>query len=738
MFKNTTSFIKNVDRATSSLLLEPDWDAILAICDALRQEDVNLKIAAEAMRKKLQDKNPHSVLQCLQLYDAVVKNCGKRVHDEIITLAFMDDLVALVRKGPDDIRNRTLEVVQCWAHGFRDKPQYRVVKDTVDRLKMEGYKFPVMKESDALFVAESAPDWVDGDVCYRCRDKFSITTRKHHCRNCGQIFCSKCSSKVSPLPKYGIEKEVRVCDSCYDQLNVSKPSSTTAVTKKDADKENDLPVEYLNSALAKEPQIPAKKTAEEIQEEEELQLALAISQSEAEAKTKHSQPNSWSSSVLNAQKTPSEKTVENGTSLGDKVANMTLNNSTNSSSNELDKYLNRQYWEDRQKDAPVSGPVFVPNAPSAPTPSSTPSTVTSGDMSHQKFSYQNGETDDEIQQFMSALKSQISVFTNRMKSNISRKRPLGNDATVISMFNNLLPMRQQLLEYSQAQDHWKEYYERLQEKLTRLKEAREALDVLRQEHRDKIRLEAEEKHRLMQMQMIAKLDNLRVHKRQLLEYQRQIAFQQMQAQEEELQRRKQVYQPYSYVPGGGSTSYAASLPGDQRLPQNQQPAVFGGPVSIAPPGYAMQAGYNHNEQMYQPVPQHPQNVYGMQPSVQPGISAGGPPLSAANYPSSVMPSAMYPTGPQNQMNYPQPNSQYGTYPMPQPSMTLPGMPMMQQYHNPVPQSGYQTAHTPAVQMGYQNQAQVDNVHPQLHHQQPHVPNAPTSGGLDEAPLISFD
>ena len=44
-------------------------------------------------------------------------------------------------------------------------------------------------------------------------------TLQHHCRACGQIFCGKCSSKYSTIPKFGIEKEVRVCEPCYEQLN---------------------------------------------------------------------------------------------------------------------------------------------------------------------------------------------------------------------------------------------------------------------------------------------------------------------------------------------------------------------------------------------------------------------------------------------------------------------------------------------------------------------------------------
>lgn len=34
--------------------------------------------------------------------------------------------------------------------------------------------------------------------CYDCNEKFTTFRRRHHCRLCGQIFCSRCCSQEIP------------------------------------------------------------------------------------------------------------------------------------------------------------------------------------------------------------------------------------------------------------------------------------------------------------------------------------------------------------------------------------------------------------------------------------------------------------------------------------------------------------------------------------------------------------
>lgn len=88
-------------------------------------------------------------------------------------------------------------------------------------LKTKGHTFPELKEADAMFTSDTAPGWLDGKCCHRCRVEFSFTQRKHHCRNCGQIFCAQCSSNTCTLPKFGIEKEVCWLWLCVCLANIS-------------------------------------------------------------------------------------------------------------------------------------------------------------------------------------------------------------------------------------------------------------------------------------------------------------------------------------------------------------------------------------------------------------------------------------------------------------------------------------------------------------------------------------
>jgi chromosome segregation ATPase len=59
-------------------------------------------------------------------------------------------------------------------------------------------------------------DEKDITECQNCQAAFSVGRRKHHCRNCGNVYCGSCSDNTMKLASSA--KPVRVCDNCYQVL----------------------------------------------------------------------------------------------------------------------------------------------------------------------------------------------------------------------------------------------------------------------------------------------------------------------------------------------------------------------------------------------------------------------------------------------------------------------------------------------------------------------------------------
>ncbi|XP_028900068.1 hepatocyte growth factor-regulated tyrosine kinase substrate isoform X2 [Zeugodacus cucurbitae] len=644
MFKS--SFEKNLENATSHLRLEPEWPSILLICDEINQKDVTPKNAFFAIKKKMNSPNPHSACYALLVLESVVKNCGAPMHDEVFTKENCEMFSNFLEQTPhENVRQKMLELVQTWAYAFRSSEKYQAIKDTMTILKAKGHTFPELKEADAMFTADTAPIWADGKVCHRCRDEFNFTNRKHHCRNCGQVFCGKCSSKQCPLPKFGIEKDVRVCDGCYVMLQRpnAKPAVRTAA-------ESDLPAEYVNSSLSQQVQTPPRKSEAELKEEEELQLALALSQSEAEEKKKQQQQHSLAAYRLQ-QRSPSPEAPPAPKEYQQEETNP-----------DLAKYLNRSYWEQRKVN---ESPLASPSAPSPmPTPQPQP----------QLEPIQPKSADEvQIDDFAKNMRAQVDIFVNRMKSNSSRGRSISNDSSVQTLFMNLTSLHSQQLSYIKEMDDKRMWYEQLQDKLAQIKDSRAALDVLRQEHVEKLRRIAEEQERQRQIQMAQKLEIMRKKKQEYLQYQRQLALQRIQEQEREMQLR-QEQQKAQYLMG--QTAFPFMPPGvvagPQGSPSHQMNNVYN-PYAFNPNSPGPMNGAAGGGAQYNPTAAGMINPAGgpMAPGpIPPGMYAPN-----QQHPGMMLQQGMMPGAPQLGDNMPNMQGQ-------QPTNPALGPPQQQQQQHP--------------------------------------------------------
>ncbi|VDK40378.1 unnamed protein product [Taenia asiatica] len=672
MFRNAR-FDKLLAKSTSELLMEADWETNLTICDLVRGQEVTPKDAVNGLKKRLNPENPHVLMLGLSVLEALMKNCGTPIHDEVLGTDFVMSLLEYTHIN-EEIRSRIFGFIQNWEFAFKKNENYHYLHEAYDEVKRSGYPLPPFHESEAMFSAEVAPNWKDGDECFRCKSTFTTFRRKHHCRNCGNVFCGECTTGRAGIPKYGIEKEVRVCDNCLYELTRSN-AARKKENKHQQEQQQQQQQQQHQQRLQKQHEQAAKEAKEKelrLKEEEELQLALALSASEAESKKMQQQPQRLQTppTLLQQAKLPKSSSSTVPPAVPVQPPSDVASDLATEVDPELAHYLNRNYWTGRaaatDSDSTIGG--FSPSAPAFPPPVNPdyapsvpdPSIEKPQDLERALVSVEMPAEGSELpgvppltsakqEEFIAALRKSLDVFSNRMRVCSQRGRQVTTDSTLQTLFKTLHQMNLQLMQYSNDLEVRRTSLEKLQDQVSQIREAREALDDLRRDYAEQRRREEEEAHRQRQILMMQKVEVLRQQKRDAMEAQsRQLMEQSMAFQQQYGQYGYAQPTTYNTIPSmppmmpyGASamgypqgTEYYAQqpqVPYDPALQQQPQPSV-----EVENPNPSVVAVNGSDEQPAQ-IEQNPVDTFDMHhmvqslapPPMQPSVEyaqPGGPPV----------------------------------------------------------------------------------------------------------------
>lgn len=125
----------------------------------------------------------------------------------------------------------TAATVQLKEIGGRSKPSdsLKPSEQPADKKKGLADWMNLMKPG-----SEEKDHWVPDEAvakCTACATDFNAFVRRHHCRNCGDIFCDKCTHGRIALTADENAQRVRVCDRCMAEVTQRLSNAKEAASK---------------------------------------------------------------------------------------------------------------------------------------------------------------------------------------------------------------------------------------------------------------------------------------------------------------------------------------------------------------------------------------------------------------------------------------------------------------------------------------------------------------------------
>ncbi|WVZ68347.1 hypothetical protein U9M48_017300 [Paspalum notatum var. saurae] len=210
------SAASRVEKATSHLLMGPDWAVNLEICDILNADVWQTKDVVKVVKKRLQNKDPKVQFFALTLLETMMKNCGEYVQFEVAEQHVLQEMVKIIQKKNDmQVRDKILLLLDSWQEAFGGPgskyPQYHWAYLEV---KTTGVVFPRRPiDAPPIFT----PPATHNSQTYGSP------------RYAAGSLSDKMSSDVETLSLGDLNKIRNVTDLLNDMVHALNPSDRTAV-----------------------------------------------------------------------------------------------------------------------------------------------------------------------------------------------------------------------------------------------------------------------------------------------------------------------------------------------------------------------------------------------------------------------------------------------------------------------------------------------------------------------------
>ncbi|KAL9661247.1 hypothetical protein QQ045_026069 [Rhodiola kirilowii] len=218
---SSSSAVIRVDKATSELLIGPDWTMNMEICDSINSNHWQAKDVVKALKKRLQHKSSTVQLLALTLLETMVKNCGDYVHFQIVDRNLLQEMVKIVRKKADtNVRNKILVLLDSWQEAFGGPggkyPQYYW---TYEELRRSGVQFPERSQDAAPIFTPP----VTHPPVRQAQSSYGMPS------NASARLDEAMASETESLSLFGLDAIRRVTELLTDMLRAVNPSDREAV-----------------------------------------------------------------------------------------------------------------------------------------------------------------------------------------------------------------------------------------------------------------------------------------------------------------------------------------------------------------------------------------------------------------------------------------------------------------------------------------------------------------------------